>query len=190
MRYTGSKVGKIALDNIGFLGGEGGWAQTLGGAFLEARNFLSLDNVGFLDNEIDTLQLVAELQKLNMTDADYTASLEGTTMQQLVNEHPPWLPLLRCYDLTNSAIIGRNPETGKLKIVELVQQARREVARARVFAAEGIKDADLNLDPVEGDTEAETARKEKLNKAIDEEERGSVTNDEINLICFIPSGVD
>ena len=183
MRYTGSKVGKIALDNIGFLGGEGGWAQTLGGAFLEARNFLSLDNVGFLDNEIDTLQLVAELQKLNMTDADYTASLEGTTMQQLVNEHPALVAIAEMLRFDQQgAIIGRNPETGKLKIVELVQQARREVARARVFAAEGIKDADLNLDPVEGDTEAETARKEKLNKAIDEEvKRGSVTNDEINL---------
>ena len=183
IRYGTSKAGNIALNNIGFLGGEAGWAQSLGGAFMEARRFADLDDVQFLDNEIDTIEVLEALRSMKMRESDLVAELEGTTLEQLVNEHPAMIAISEMLKFDQEGrIIGRDPETGELKIVSLLKEARREVARARVFKSEGIEDPDIDLEIRDTDTDVEKQRKKELNDRIEDDIKNSdVTNDEINL---------
>ena len=183
VRYGTAKAGKIALDNIGFLGEEAGWAQSLGGAFMEARRAVDLDDIQFLDNEIDTIEVLEALRTIRIRDPELAAELEGTTLEQLVNDHPAMVAINEMLKFDQEGrIVGRDPETGELRIVSLLKEARREVAKARVFRSEGIEDPDIDLEIRDTDTDVEKKRKKDLNDRIEDDIKNSdVTNDEINL---------
>ena len=186
MRYSGAKANKYLVDNFGSMFDDEadgmGWSRNIGAFFQRARQITTLDDVNFLDNEVDALDVMIALDEIGLTEAEAIAEIEGTTMEELVSKHPALAAIATMLQFDKAGkVIGRETNAdgtkGELRLVKLIRETRERVARDQL----GIDRSEDFTENADDSDDVKKFKAEQRAKIENQIKTQTVSKDEFNL---------